>query len=813
MNRIQGDGTGDRLEKIQWIGGSPIWELDGRELEALRGLAEHAQDSDPGRLPLKLIPEYRKFRQDFFCLEKGSQRIRQAQIFFDQCLDSGISAHQVFQLLVQDFSHWKPGDLDGNPVLPSALHKRILQDLVALVQWQAEKGRMGGSIEWTPELSVSDLFLGIFSTVCSTEKLIDSYQAVLGRICKDLGFPAATLELKDGKGFLIERATFGLRSPLLVERDLNRLGELRRRCLDSRAVQTSSCRSDIPEEWFMGRQAVPLEGISMVPLVAGDQAIGLVTAGLEKNAGAGSSRSQLLSELAPYLAAFLAGRKEQEELAESKGQFWRIFEDNQAIKLLIDPQDGRIVEANTAALRFYGYHREQITGMKIYDINMLSPEEVQQRMAEVESGTRSNFVFPHRLASKEIRQMEVHSGVVLLQGHEYLLSILHDVTEKLRMEEKLRQTQKLEAVGRLSAGVAHNFNNLLTIISAHSEILREELEMKGLGISDLLEIERASERASILVRKLLVFSRKQVLQPNYLHVNRALMEMDSMLRPLIGEDVMLELELGEDLGPIYMDSGNFEQIIMNLAVNSRDAMPDGGRLFIRTQVREPEKFVMADLEGEGPLLEITVRDTGCGMEHEILGQVFDPFFTTKGVEEGTGLGLFFVREMVKNDGGRVEIFSRKDVGTEVRVLLPMYEEKAPQKKAPILPLEELSTSARLMLVEDENDLRILLESVLRRKGFEVLSARDGVEALRKCRNLETPIEMLVTDVIMPRMDGAQLARQLQRQFPELKVLFLSGYMEDAMLRRGISTASAAFLQKPFSPDTLVRKIVEVLKAD
>jgi two-component system cell cycle sensor histidine kinase/response regulator CckA len=366
----------------------------------------------------------------------------------------------------------------------------------------------------------------------------------------------------------------------------------------------------------------------------------------------------------------------------------------------------------------------------------------------------------------------------------------------------------METVGRLAGGVAHDFNNLLGVITGYGELLRIRLDDPRLRkyVEDIL---KASERAAGLTKQLLAFSRKQVLEPRILDVNRAIEHMEGMLRRLIGEDIQLVTVL-KDVPRIKADQGQVEQVLMNLAVNARDAMPRGGKLTIEAAVVDPDDAFRRehpDVPAGRPAV-ISVTDTGVGMDAEVRKHIFEPFFTTKELGRGTGLGLATVYGIVKQSGGHVEVDTAPGAGTTFRIFLPSVE-VAPAI-VPAAPEEVVGGSETLLLVEDEAALRSLGQEILRDQGYKVLAAGSGGEALELARNHTAPIHLLVTDVVMPGMDGRELADRLAPLHPETRCLFMSGYTDDAIVRRGVREEGMPFLQKPFSIDALALKVREVL---
>jgi CheY-like chemotaxis protein len=367
----------------------------------------------------------------------------------------------------------------------------------------------------------------------------------------------------------------------------------------------------------------------------------------------------------------------------------------------------------------------------------------------------------------------------------------------------------MEAVGRLAGGIAHDFNNLLTAILGYGDLMMPKLHDPTLR-GKMQEIRKAAERASALTRQLLAFSRKQVLVPEVVPVASLIGEMSKMLRRLIGEDIELVTPMLPAAAAVRADPGQLEQVLMNLAVNSRDAMPRGGKLTIEVAVVEPDDAFCKDHPdvAPGPQVVISVTDTGVGMDAEVRKHIFEPFFTTKELGRGTGLGLATVYGIVKQSGGHIEVDTAPARGTTFRIFLPAVEAPRP---APALSLDAVvGGSETVLLVEDEAALRSLAQEILREQGYKVLAAGSGAEALELAHSHKAPIHLLVTDVVMPGMDGRELADRLVPVHAETRCLFMSGYTDDAVVRRGVREEGVPFLQKPFTIDALALKVREVL---
>lgn len=382
------------------------------------------------------------------------------------------------------------------------------------------------------------------------------------------------------------------------------------------------------------------------------------------------------------------------------------------------------------------------------------------------------------------------------------------------LEQQLRQSQKMEAIGRLAGGVAHDFNNLLTAINGYSSLALQRSNPDDRVKGYLEEIKKAGERAANLTRQLLAFGRKQMLKPVVLNLNDIVSDMNKMLRRLIGEDIRFTAKFDPDLKPIKADPGQIEQVLVNLVVNSRDAMPQGGILTIETTNFESHaEFAVKHLGlAPGQYVVLTVSDSGCGMDEKTKARIFEPFFTTKEKGRGTGLGLSTVYGIVKQSGGSVWVYSELGKGTVFKVYFPQLEEGPEFAKPALVETAVPRGSETILVVEDEDVVRGLARKILEQAGYYVLDARGGEEALRLCRELPGPIHLLLTDVVMPETSGKEIAECMQKLRPLTRVLYMSGYTDDAIVHHGVLDSNVEFIQKPFTPIALARKVREVLDA-
>jgi two-component system cell cycle sensor histidine kinase/response regulator CckA len=495
-------------------------------------------------------------------------------------------------------------------------------------------------------------------------------------------------------------------------------------------------------------------------------------------------------------------------LRESEEKYRHLFELESDAIFLLDNETGRILEVNPAASALYGYTREELLQRKNTD---MSAEPDQTRKATLEGRPLVPVRF-HRKKDGTVLAVEITARHFTWQGRGVHVAAIRDITERLRLEEQLRQAQKMEAIGRLTAGIAHDFNNLLTAINGFAELLRLEVAADDPS-SDLAEkILASGRRAADLVRQLLAFSRKQILEPRVLNLNNVVPNMGGMLRRIIGEHIEIETILAPDLWTVKVDPTQIEQVIINLAVNARDAMPEGGRLTIETaNAFLDETYTASHLEVQpGEHVLLAVSDTGKGMSEEVKTHIFEPFFTTKGAGQGAGLGLATVYGIVKQSGGHIWVYSEENRGTSFKIYLPRARRTSqPGRRSHMVA--GIPTGREVILVaEDDENVRDMVRRTLQRQGYTVLDARNGQQALQLFTRYPGPVHLLLTDVVMPGMSGKALAEQLTMIQPSLRVLYMSGYTDNVIVQQGELEAGIAFLQKPLSPAALATKVRQVL---
>jgi signal transduction histidine kinase/DNA-binding response OmpR family regulator len=418
---------------------------------------------------------------------------------------------------------------------------------------------------------------------------------------------------------------------------------------------------------------------------------------------------------------------------------------------------------------------------------------------------------PFTLAQQKVLMILASTAAAALESASLHTQVMR-AEQNYRLEEQLRHSQKMEAIGQLAGGVAHDFNNLLTAINGYSSLALQRANPDSRTKTYLEEIKKAGDRAANLTRQLLAFGRKQMLKPVALNLNEVVFDMNKMLRRLIGEDIKFDAKLDPQLKKIKADPGQIEQVLVNLVVNSRDAMPQGGALTIETANFEVDQQYTGKLLAlpPGGYVMLAVSDTGCGMSIETKARIFEPFFTTKDKGRGTGLGLSTVYGIVKQSGGNIWVYSEPNRGTTVKVYLPHFDCDKEQAECPGVEKAAPRGSETILLVEDEDVVRGLARQILQQAGYNVLDAGSGDEALRMCREHSDPIHLLLTDVVMPETSGKEIAQSLTSLRPGTCVLFMSGYTDDAIVHHGVLDSNVEFIQKPFTPVALARKVREVL---
>ncbi|MHB1012918.1 MAG: ATP-binding protein [Desulfobacteria bacterium] len=556
------------------------------------------------------------------------------------------------------------------------------------------------------------------------------------------------------------------------------------------------------------------ESVALVPIRSQGETFGLFQFNDKRKGRFTAERIALLEDLVEHVAIALAKLRADEALRLSEKRYRSLFENMLEgyayCRMLVGdggPRDFVYLDVNDAFGKLTGL--KDVVGKKVTEvipgIRESNPElfEIYARVSSTGKAEKAEiYVDPLKIWFS----LSVYSP-----ARGFFVAVFDNITERRKLEEQLRQSQKMEAVGQLAGGIAHDFNNLLTVINGYAELLQNRIDEKSPLRGNVDEIRHAGDRAASLTRQLLAFSRRQVLQPKVLDLNGVISGLGTMLRRLIGEDIELRTLLRPELGAVLADPGQIEQVLLNLAVNARDAMSAGGTLILETDnVVIDETFAKEHpAVVPGPYVLLAVSDAGTGIPREIRERIFEPFFSTKEKGKGTGLGLSMVYGIVKQSNGYISVYSEVGKGTTFKIYLPRVEGEV-QVLSSASPAASLQSDETVLVVEDESSVQGVIERVLSGNGYRVLLAGEGSEALRVSGEHEGPIDLLITDVVMPGMGGREVASRLKTTRPGLRVLFISGYTENAISHHGVLDAGLAFLQKPFMSDALLRKVREVL---
>jgi PAS domain S-box-containing protein len=512
-----------------------------------------------------------------------------------------------------------------------------------------------------------------------------------------------------------------------------------------------------------------------------------------------------------------ARKLSEDALRRSEERFSKAFRNNPLAITISTESEGRYLDVNEAFLDLLGYQRKEVVGRTAADLEFWAePLDRGEMIRQLERDEKvAKHQMRYRTAKGKIREAEVSAESIEVDGKRCVLAITRDVTEVMQLEAQLRQAQKMEAVGRLAGGIAHDFNNILGIIIGYSD-LSLGLIAPGDPVKRYVSgTKQAAKRAALLTKQLLAFSRKQVVFPRTLDLNEVVRNTTDMFLRLVGEDIAVEFHSTAPLGSIKADLGQVEQVLMNLVVNARDAMPSGGRIMIETREAElDENYVSQHQEAHvGHYVVLAVSDTGCGMDQTIQSQIFEPFFTTKGVGHGTGLGLSTVYGIVKQSEGNILVYSEPGKGTTFKVYFPRVSETTEELVLSKDEAEPRGGSETILVVEDDKDLRKLTVRLLLDAGYRVLEAKDGESALRIMATSGAGIDLLLTDVIMPETSGPELAKQAEEGHPMTRSLFMSGYSGDMIKRHGLLIQEDSFLEKPFTRRSLLTKVYAALHRD
>ncbi len=522
---------------------------------------------------------------------------------------------------------------------------------------------------------------------------------------------------------------------------------------------------------------------------------------------------EFLDSVGGHIALAIERRRAEEELRKSESMLSLLFEHNPLPTWLYDVETLRFLRANQAAVGQYGYSQEEFARMSILEIRPAAERERMVSYLEKMGGESEEHGFwNHQKKDGKTFEVELISHELVYAGKRVRLVVAQDISERRHLELQLRQSQKMEAVGRLAGGVAHDFNNLLMVIKGHTELMLNTLPPSDPMARKIGQIDRSADRATTLTRQLLAFSRLQVLQPQVINLNSVVEEMGKLLPRLIGEDIELILRPNQQVGTIRADASQMEQVIMNLAVNARDAMPGGGKLLIETSNRDLDQAYTSShpLMKPGSYVLLDVTDTGTGMDEETQAHIFEPFFTTKEKGKGTGLGLATVYGIVKQSGGFIWVYSELGKGTSFKIYLPRVDEAEVAAGTPKLTAEIPAGTETVLLSEDEQDVREIAREFLESGGYKVIEAKNGQEAVELAAKHRGQIDLLVTDMVMPGMTGQDLAVRLQREHPGLAVVFMSGYSEHAATEMANADPSVRLMTKPFSRSAILRTVREIL---
>ncbi|HET6930634.1 MAG TPA: PAS domain S-box protein [Candidatus Acidoferrum sp.] len=553
-----------------------------------------------------------------------------------------------------------------------------------------------------------------------------------------------------------------------------------------------------------------------VPLKTPTATIGVLVVQHYQNENAYDQRDlEFLDSVGGHIALAIERRRAEEELRKSESMLSLLFEHNPLPTWLYDVETLSFLRANQAAVRQYGYSQEEFGQMNILEIRPGSERaKAETHLLQLKADAEEHGFWLHHGKDGKTFEVELISHELVYAGRRVRLVVAQDISERRHLELQLRQAQKMEAVGRLAGGVAHDFNNLLMVIKGHTELLLGALAPGDSIARKIEQIDRSADRATTLTRQLLAFSRLQVLQPQIINLNSVVEEMGKLLPRLIGEDIELVLRPDQKLGTIRADASQMEQVIMNLAVNSRDAMPTGGKLLIGTRNCDLDQSYTAShpLMKPGSYVLLDVTDTGTGMDEETQAHIFEPFFTTKEKGKGTGLGLATVYGIVKQSGGFIWVYSELGKGTSFKIYLPRVNETEVHMGTPKPVVELPAGTETVLLTEDEQDVREIAREFLESGGYKVIEAKNGKEALALAAEHRGKIDLLVTDMVMPGMTGQELAVQLQREHPGVSVVFMSGYSEHAATEMADADPSVRLLTKPFSRGAILRTVREILQA-
>jgi two-component system cell cycle sensor histidine kinase/response regulator CckA len=551
-----------------------------------------------------------------------------------------------------------------------------------------------------------------------------------------------------------------------------------------------------------------------VPLRTPTATIGVLVVQHYENEHAFDKRDlEFVSSVGGHIALAIERRRSEDALRKNEEMFRLLFSYSPLPTWVLDRETLRFLQVNDAAVRQYGYSYEEFEGMSILDLRPEEKDKDLEPFRQWSGEGRYHGNWKHRKKDGKLMEVEIIAHELDYAGRRVRLVVAQDITERRLLEQQFRQAQKMEAVGRLAGGVAHDFNNLLMVIKGHTELLLHAVPSPEQATRKIEQIERAADRATTLTRQLLAFSRMQLLQPRVMNLNGVVEDMGKLLPRLIGEDIELVLRTAADLGAIRADASQMEQVIMNLAVNARDAMPGGGRLLIETSNEELDSAYSAVHPAiqKGSYVLLAVSDNGTGMDAETQAHIFEPFFTTKEQGKGTGLGLATVYGVVKQSGGFIWVYSELGNGTCFKIYLPRVDQPVEKTGSTQAYAEAPRGTGTVLLTEDEQDVREVAREFLESGGYTVIEARNGAEAMELVAKHQGDIDLLVTDMVMPGITGQELGVFLRQKRPWLPVLFMSGYSEHAAAESLVEGASIRLLTKPFSRWAFLRAVHDILR--
>lgn len=622
--------------------------------------------------------------------------------------------------------------------------------------------------------------------------------------------------IEDEPNLLIMKAQKGLSPPIQETCKKVPLG----RCICGRAalsrkIQFSSGLNEFHEISYEGMTP---HGHYCVPILSADKLLGVINVYIREGHPYDPKEEEFLVAVANTLAGIIIRKQTEEALIKAVQQWKTTFDSISDFVSLLDFH-GRILRCNKAMKDFLGKPFHEILHRSCWELILGTSEPMENspflKMKETLQHETTLISLKDHWFNVSVDPIVDQSGSLI-----GAVSIFSDITEQKKAEERMKslqeqllQSQKMEAIGQLAGGVAHDFNNLLTVINGYSDLILEELDEKSRFFQDMKEIKKASEHAASLTRQLLAFSRRQLLQPKIIDINSLIQNIEKMLWRMIGEDIQMETFLSEGLGRVKADPGQIEQVIFNLVINARDAMPRGGRLIIKTQnVELDDTYARSHIDAlPGRYVMISISDNGVGMSKEVMDHIFEPFFTTKEKGKGTGLGLSTVYGIIKQSDGNIWVNSEPGKGTIFKIYLPQLEKDDESIEVRDSSKKYFKGSETILLVEDEESVRKVAQTILMKSGYSILEARDGEEALRLLqKNNNQPIHLLLTDVVMPKMSGQELANQLKSKWPEMRVLYMSGYIHNPVIHQDIIKDKMAYIQKPFTPEALAQKVREIL---